>query len=57
MLQNEQSMNKKDIFHDYLKIFKELYLIDGLIMRGNKIIIPDLLRMQIIQAGHDVIRE
>ena len=41
------------LLRDYKKIFKELYVVDKLIMRGDKIIIPDVLRAKIIRSGHD----
>ena len=54
ILQHERTINTKDKkLGDFVKIFKELYLVDELIMRKNKIVIPAVLRMQILQTGHD----
>ena len=53
-------VQKGEIIHDedcsvkpFVTIFKELYITDDLLMRRNRIVIPELLLTRIIQSGHD----
>jgi hypothetical protein len=44
--------NSADIIA-YRQFFSELTLVDGLIMRGERIVIPEKLQKQMIQIAHD----
>ena len=49
---NEKPINMKDgIVCDYTKIFEELSTVH--VLRGNKILIPNVLRTQNIHAAHE----
>ena len=37
----------------YKRIFPELSIVDGVILKGHKIVVPRLLRTRILEAGHD----
>ena len=53
-------VQKGKIIHDedcsvkpFVTTFKELYITDDLLVRRDRIVIPELLRTRIIQSGHD----
>ena len=37
----------------YNNVFKTLSVVDGVIIKGNKIVVPTQLRERVIAAGHD----
>lgn len=52
----EDIVNKKycrNSLKEYKAIFDELYYIDGIVMRGNQIVIPKSLQADIIGLAHE----
>ena len=55
MIMNSKNMNKNNDTNldEFKTVFKELYVADGLLMRGSKMVIPKSLYENIITCGHE----
>ena len=52
LIQNDRNINKNDnSFGKFKTVYKELYIAEGLILRNNRIIIPNSLQESIIRCG------
>ena len=39
--------------HRYQQVFEELAIVDGLVVRGEQLIIPQVLQHEVIQLAHE----
>ena len=57
ILMNAVTSRRKDFLtpelHQFNRVFKSLSVVDGIILKANKIVIPKKLRKRIVTAGHE----
>ena len=50
----EKSLDRKDAdFRKYSNVFNELAVVDGLVLRGERIVVPQTLKKAMVKIAHE----